>query len=301
MADYSATIIYTIRCKNPSITELYVGHTTDFVKRRYAHRQASLTYGNKLYEMIRNNGGWENWKMEIVHYFSCNNANEAREKEQEYYVALGATLNSVEPQRDKTVQTKPIKNIIQPAVQQTKPQIVFVTKTGMKYTIYSIVCKDGATNYTYVDYTRNFSTIKYHHKQNLLHNIGVLYDNIREFGGWSNWDMNKLEMCDDISVAKTIVQRYKSGLSNTNNDIKSTVVYNCDVCEFECCKKSDFERHTSSIKHKRLTSTTPENNELSEISTFMKEIFKSNQELIKSNQKLQQQVIEFLLSNPSNR
>ena len=59
MADYSATIIYTIRCKNPTITDLYVGHTTDFVKRRYAHRQLSLTQGNKLYEMIRNNGGWE--------------------------------------------------------------------------------------------------------------------------------------------------------------------------------------------------------------------------------------------------
>ena len=139
MADYSATIIYTIRCKNPSITDLYVGHTTDFVKRRSAHRQASLTYGNKLYEMIRNNGGWENWKMEIIHHFSCKNANEAREKEQEYYVALGATLNSIEPQRDKTAQTKPIKNIIQPAVQQPKPQVAVVAKTGMKYTIYSIV------------------------------------------------------------------------------------------------------------------------------------------------------------------
>ena len=168
----------------------------------------------------------------------------------------------------------------------------------MKYTIYSIVCKDGATDYTYVDYTRNFSTIKYHHKQNLLRHIGTLYDNIREFGGWSNWEMNKLEMCDDISVAKTVVQRYKSGLSNTNNDIKSTVVYNCDVCEFECYKKSDFDRHTSSIKHKRLTSTTPENNELTEISGLMKELIKSNQELIKSNQELQQQVIELSTKQP---
>ncbi len=293
MADYSATIIYTIRCKNPTITDLYVGHTTDFVKRRYAHRQASLTYGNKLYEMIRNNGGWENWKMEIIHHFSCNNANEAREKEQEYYVALGATLNSVEPQRDKTVQPKPIKNIIQPAVQQPKPQVVFVSKTRMKYTIYSIVCKDGSTDYTYIDYTRNFSTIKYYHKQNLLHHIGTLYDNIREFGGWSNWEMNKLEMCDDISIARNIVQRYKSGLSNTNNDSKP-IVYSCDVCDYECNKKSEFDRHTSSIKHKRLTSATPENNDLTEISGLMKE-------LIKSNQELQQQVIELSTKQPIHR
>jgi hypothetical protein len=160
----------------------------------------------------------------------------------------------------------------------------------MTYTVYSLVCKNGATDYTYIDYTRNFATIKYYHKQNLLHRIGTLYDTIREFGGWSNWEMNKLEMCDDISVAKTSVQRYKSGLSNTNDDSKS-IVYNCDVCDYECNKKSEFDRHTSSIKHKRLTSTTSENNELTEISDLMKE-------LIKSNQELKQQVVELSTKQP---
>ena len=161
----------------------------------------------------------------------------------------------------------------------------------MKYTIYSLVCKNGATDYTYVDYTRNVSNIKYHHKQNLLRHTGTLYDIIREFGGWSNWEMNTLEMCDDISIAKTIVQRYQSGLSNTNNDIKPVVYYNCDVCGFECYKKSDFERHNNSIKHKRLNSVAPENNELTEISSIMKE-------LIKSNQELQQQVLELSNKQP---
>ena len=179
----------------------------------------------------------------------------------------------------------------------------------MKYTIYSIVCKDGATNYTYVDYTRNFAKIKYHHKQNLLHHIGILYDNIREFGGWSNWEMNKLEMCDDISVAKTIVQRYQLGLENTNDDIKPAVVYKCDVCQFECSKKSEFERHTNSVKHQQRINKMPASNELTELSSIMKDMVISNQnlqqqfmsEMMKHNadmQQLQQQVIELSTKQP---
>jgi hypothetical protein len=46
---------------------------------------------------MREHGGWTNWRMEIVHFFTCNNQCEARIKEQEYFVLLNATLNSVEP------------------------------------------------------------------------------------------------------------------------------------------------------------------------------------------------------------
>ena len=38
--DYSTTIIYKITCKNPAITDVvYVGHTTNFVQRKHAHKQ----------------------------------------------------------------------------------------------------------------------------------------------------------------------------------------------------------------------------------------------------------------------
>jgi hypothetical protein len=51
----------------------------------------------KLYKTIRNNGGWDNWNMEIVNFFNCKDNYEARKKEQEYFILLNATLNSVEP------------------------------------------------------------------------------------------------------------------------------------------------------------------------------------------------------------
>jgi hypothetical protein len=89
-----------------------VGHTTNFVQRKYAHKQSCINekttnYKCKLYEMIRSLGGWSNWKMEIVGFFNCANQHEARQKEQEFFISLKATLNSIEPYSIK----KPIPKI----------------------------------------------------------------------------------------------------------------------------------------------------------------------------------------------
>jgi len=100
--DYSNTVIYKITCKDPLITDLYVGHTTNFVQRKHGHKQSCINeksgnYNCKLYKTIRSNGGWDNWIMEIVAFFKCNDHYEARIKEQEFFTSLNATLNSLEP------------------------------------------------------------------------------------------------------------------------------------------------------------------------------------------------------------
>ena len=99
--DYSNTIIYKITCKNETISDVYVGHTTNFVQRKYAHKICCTNNNNnnncKLYQVIRNNGGWDNWKMEIIDVINCKDLYETRKKEQEYVVLFKATLNSIEP------------------------------------------------------------------------------------------------------------------------------------------------------------------------------------------------------------
>ena len=110
--DYSNTIIYKITCKDPSIQDVYVGHTVNFVQRKKAHRRTCMNskYPNhncKVYKVMRNNGGWDNWNMDIVAFYKCNDLNEARQKEQEHFVALNATMNSVEP-----FPSKPVNRII---------------------------------------------------------------------------------------------------------------------------------------------------------------------------------------------
>jgi len=107
-SDYSTTVIYKITCNDPNITDKYVGHTIDFVRRRKEHKnnicnEQSAYCNLKLYKFIRDNGGWDNWKMEVIAFYNCNNLNEARQKEQEHYVELKATLNSVEPFNPKSI------------------------------------------------------------------------------------------------------------------------------------------------------------------------------------------------------
>ena len=38
--DYSNTIIYKIYCNNDTITDTYVGYTTNFFVRKYQHKNA---------------------------------------------------------------------------------------------------------------------------------------------------------------------------------------------------------------------------------------------------------------------
>ena len=100
--DYSNTIIYKISCKDVSCHELYVGYTTNFVQRKHAHKQncnndTSPHHNMKLYKVIRENGGWDNWNMEMIDCIICNDIDEAKLKEYEYSKLLHATLNAVKP------------------------------------------------------------------------------------------------------------------------------------------------------------------------------------------------------------
>ena len=101
--DYSNTIIYKITCKDTLCKEVYVGHTTNFVQRKHSHKQSckndkSENYNCKLYQTIRNHGGWENWIMEIINYVNCKDHFEAKQKKNEYIDLLNATLNSIQLQ-----------------------------------------------------------------------------------------------------------------------------------------------------------------------------------------------------------
>jgi hypothetical protein len=100
--DYSNTLFYKIYCVNPDITDMYIGHTTNFIQRKYAHKQCTANskspiYNSKLYTYIRNHGGWDNWNMEIIAFHKCEDKYVAREYEQKYFKEYKATLNSIQP------------------------------------------------------------------------------------------------------------------------------------------------------------------------------------------------------------
>jgi hypothetical protein len=115
--DYSNTIIYKITCIDTAVKDVYVGHTTNFVQRKHAHKQSCINSTCKVYEVIRANGGWKNWKMEIINFFDCKDHYEARKKEQEYFISLNATLNSIEPM--------PKPKVIEPVIEKKQKELFF--------------------------------------------------------------------------------------------------------------------------------------------------------------------------------
>jgi len=128
--DYSNTIFYKIYCVDPSINDLYIGHTTNFVQRKHAHKQGcnnvkSSNYNCKLYKVIRENTGWDNWKMDIIAFHNCDNLLGAKTQEQKYFEEYKATLNSIEP------------------LSKSKPKIVnYVAKKEKSISSYNFYCEN---------------------------------------------------------------------------------------------------------------------------------------------------------------
>lgn len=92
--DYSKCVIYKIVCNDKSILECYVGHTTNFVKRKHSHKSNCKTNNFKLYQMIRENGGWDNFTMIPICEYPCENYIQACIKEEECRIELQASLNN---------------------------------------------------------------------------------------------------------------------------------------------------------------------------------------------------------------
>jgi hypothetical protein len=192
--DYSNTVIYKITCKDPLVTDVYVGHTTNFVQRKHGHKQScinekSCNYNCKLYKAIRANGGWDNWVMEIVAFFNCNDHYEARIKEQEYFTSLNATLNSLEPLPKPKPKPKPI---------ETPEPIV-------KTDHFCETCNVTLQNQELLEV----------HNQTKKH-------------------------------CKKVV-----GVETKNGD-----KFCCEKCDYECYKKSDFNKHLLTLKHQTIQDNT---------------------------------------------
>jgi len=100
MPDYAKTIIYKlINYDCPDL--VYVGSTTNFTKRKQQHKRDSEIKTIKLYETIRNNGGWESWTMIKICDYPCLSNIEARQEEDRYMIELKANLNSQRAERSK--------------------------------------------------------------------------------------------------------------------------------------------------------------------------------------------------------
>ena len=96
---YCCTILYKLCCKDLNIKDIYIGHTTNFTKRKQSHKNSCSTKDIKVYQFIRDNGGWDNWEMIEIEKCSFNDANEARARERYWIETLNSSLNVNTPSR----------------------------------------------------------------------------------------------------------------------------------------------------------------------------------------------------------
>ena len=96
------SFIYKISCKNETIKDCYIGSTNNFKERIKKHKYScnnenSNSYNLKLYKFIRDNGGFNNWKFDVIEELKTTDKNEMKKKERYYYELNNSTLNSYIP------------------------------------------------------------------------------------------------------------------------------------------------------------------------------------------------------------
>ena len=101
--NYQNSVVYKICCKDPEITDIYVGSTTNFKRRMSQHKTNCKNEKNNytVYRFIRDHGGFENWSVVKIRDVCCKDKYELVAEERKEFEKLGATLNSKYPQRSQ--------------------------------------------------------------------------------------------------------------------------------------------------------------------------------------------------------
>jgi predicted GIY-YIG superfamily endonuclease len=94
MTDYSKTVIYKIQHLDKDEL-LYVGHTSNFIKRKNNHKSSCKTHSLPLYKMMRENGGWDCFTMIVLKDFPCDSKTEACIEEDKVMREMKASMNTL--------------------------------------------------------------------------------------------------------------------------------------------------------------------------------------------------------------
>jgi hypothetical protein len=94
----SQYIFYKIACEDcPEY--VYIGSTKSFRSRKYQHKSScnntnNKSYNLKLYNKIRENGGWDNWSMNVIDEGNDLTFTQSRIKEEDLRIKYNGNLNS---------------------------------------------------------------------------------------------------------------------------------------------------------------------------------------------------------------
>ena len=267
--DYSNTILYKIVCKDLKIKDLYVGYTTNYVQRKYAHKQncnnsKSVNYSYKLYEVIRANGGWNNWDMEIIKLFNCKDKFEAKQKEIYYIVLLKPTLNSCDYLPQPIVKS--------PAIIEPNNGIFLCT-----------ICKTHCNSSKHLEEHYTY-----------MHNLKTQTP--------ENADIYICELCDFTCsknsnyIAHLSTRKHMANAAGDTGDAKNAK-HECRVCKNTYTSRNGLWKHSKKCIIEVSDGITnhvfdDSSNEIKILTNIVLEMVKSNNELHKQNTEIQKQHTE---------
>jgi hypothetical protein len=90
--------IYKIVCKDETITEFYIGSTSSIRHRKSQHKtscnnEKNDKYNLKIYQIIRENKGWDNWNFIVIEELKEHTKIQAHIREEYWRKELNASLN----------------------------------------------------------------------------------------------------------------------------------------------------------------------------------------------------------------
>jgi len=96
--NFENCIIYKLVCLDTTYPEVYIGSTTCFKQRKCDHKskchnENSKEYNFKVYQFMREHGGFENFAMVEIEKYPCENSRQLEAREEHWRKELHATLN----------------------------------------------------------------------------------------------------------------------------------------------------------------------------------------------------------------
>jgi len=252
--------IYQITCKDLKIKDNYIGQTECFTTRKNTHFTACKNSELKIYKIIRENGGWNNWQMKILSHYYCENKYDARQIEQKYIDFYKATMNSI------NAYSKPFKN------EELDRQLEFELKNYSEKIL-------GCFLYDFLLYSDE-------------------YDDYDENNEMNKCEYCKSEFKTDFNLKKhQNTAKYCLLKQKEINDDYEEIYYVCEYCDKKFTSKYNLNSHNNScmlLKENIIKKQIEINEELNktneELNKTNEELNKTNEELNKKNEELKKEV-----------
>jgi hypothetical protein len=96
---YDQSTIYKLCCNDLSITDIYIGSTTNFNRRKSQHKslcnnEKTALHNLYVYQFIRDHGGFQNWSMVEMELFNARDKKNLHRRERHWIETQKASLNS---------------------------------------------------------------------------------------------------------------------------------------------------------------------------------------------------------------